>query len=44
MAGTEFTGLKFHCTEAQKLPDGSCPIKNGEQELHLLDMDQYSNR
>lgn len=30
-----FRGMEFVCTEAQKLPDGSCPITNGDQVLEL---------
>ncbi|KAH8174936.1 ABC transporter domain-containing protein [Sarocladium implicatum] len=28
-------GVKFTCTEAQELPDGSCPIETGEDVLEL---------
>ena len=31
-----FTDFEFTCTEAQKLPDGSCPIQTGQQVLDLL--------
>jgi len=31
-----FTGFEFTCTDAQKLPDGSCPIQTGQQVLDLL--------
>jgi hypothetical protein len=30
-----FRGMEFVCTDAQKLPDGSCPITNGDQVLDL---------
>ena len=31
-----FTGLEFTCTDAQRLPDGSCPIQTGQQVLDLF--------
>ena len=31
-----FTNFEFTCTDAQKLPDGSCPIQTGQQVLGLL--------
>ena len=31
-----FTNFEFTCTEAQRLPDGSCPIQTGQQVLDLL--------
>jgi hypothetical protein len=32
-------GVKFTCTDAQLLPDGSCPIETGEQVLALYNFD-----
>ena len=31
-------GQKFSCTDAQRLPDGRCPIETGEQVLQLYNM------
>ena len=31
-----FTDFEFTCTDAQKLPDGSCPIQTGQQVLDLF--------
>ena len=31
-----FTDLEFTCTDAQRLPDGSCPIQTGQQVLDLF--------
>ena len=31
-----FTDFEFTCTDAQRLPDGSCPIQTGQQVLDLL--------
>jgi len=31
-----FTDFEFTCTDAQKLPDGNCPIQTGQQVLDLL--------
>jgi hypothetical protein len=31
-----FTDFEFTCTDAQKLPDGSCPVQTGRQVLDLL--------
>jgi len=31
-----FTGFEFTCTDAQRLPDGSCPVRTGEQVLDLF--------
>jgi ABC-type multidrug transport system ATPase subunit/ABC-type multidrug transport system permease subunit len=38
-------GVVFTCTEAQKMPDGRCPIENGAQVLQLykLDVDAVVN-
>jgi hypothetical protein len=33
-----FTGFEFTCTDAQRLPDGNCPIQTGQQ---VLDMFNY---
>lgn len=30
--------IVFTCTDAQKLPDGSCPINNGVEALDLYDL------
>jgi len=32
-----FTDFEFTCTDAQRLPDGNCPIQTGQQVLDLLD-------
>ncbi|KAI5458646.1 P-loop containing nucleoside triphosphate hydrolase protein [Mariannaea sp. PMI_226] len=32
-------GVKFTCTDAQKLPNGSCPIETGEDVLKLYKVD-----
>ena len=31
-----FTHFEFTCTDAQRLPDGACPIETGQQVLDLL--------
>lgn len=31
-----FTNFEFTCTDAQKLPNGDCPIQTGQQVLDLL--------
>jgi len=31
-----FTNFEFTCTDAQRLPDGSCPIQTGQQVLDLF--------
>jgi len=31
-----FTDFEFTCTDAQKLPDGSCPIQTGQEVLDLF--------
>ena len=31
-----FKGFEFTCTEAQRLPDGDCPIQTGQQVLDLF--------
>ncbi|KAJ2981829.1 hypothetical protein NQ176_g1782 [Zarea fungicola] len=36
-------GVNFHCTSAQTLPDGSCPITSGEQVLELYNFDVDPN-
>ena len=33
-------GQQFHCSDAEKLVDGSCPISNGEQVLQLYNLDK----
>jgi len=33
-----FTNFEFTCTDAQRLPDGSCPMQTGQQ---VLDMFHY---
>jgi len=33
-------GVKFTCTAAQRLPDGSCPIYTGEEVLSLYKFDE----
>lgn len=33
-----FTDFEFSCTDAQRLPDGSCPIQTGQQ---VIDMFNY---
>ena len=38
MAIKSFTNFEFTCTDAQRLPDGSCPIQTGQQ---VLDMFKY---
>lgn len=32
-------GVVFTCTDAQKLPDGNCPITTGQQALQLYNLD-----
>ena len=32
-------GLTFTCSDAQKLPDGNCPLTTGEQVLQLYNLD-----
>lgn len=39
MAPFAMRGVEFHCTPAQTLPDGSCPITSGEQVLELYGFD-----
>ena len=36
MAIQTFTDFEFTCTDAQRLPDGSCPIQTGRQVLDLF--------
>jgi len=31
-----FTNFEFTCTDTQRLPDGSCPTRTGQQVLDLL--------
>lgn len=31
-----FTGFEFTCMDAQRLPDGNCPIQTGQQVLDLF--------
>jgi len=31
-----FTDFEFTCTDAQRLPDGNCPIQTGQQVLDLF--------
>ena len=31
-----FTDFEFTCTDAQRLPDGNCPIQTGQQALDLF--------
>ena len=31
-----FTDFEFTCTDAQRLPNGSCPIQTGQQVLDLF--------
>ena len=38
MSIKSFTNFEFTCTDAQRIPDGSCPIKTGRQ---VLDMFNY---
>ncbi|KAJ5723183.1 hypothetical protein N7488_001218 [Penicillium malachiteum] len=33
-------GQEFHCSAAEQLADGSCPINNGEQVLQLYNLDK----
>ncbi|KAF2834804.1 ABC transporter-like protein [Patellaria atrata CBS 101060] len=33
-------GEKFHCNDAQRLPNGGCPIETGEQVLDLYNLDK----
>lgn len=32
-------GQVFHCSDAQRLADGSCPVDSGEQVLKLYNLD-----
>ena len=32
-------GIKFTCADAQRLPNGACPIETGEQALRLYNLD-----
>ncbi|EJP61762.1 ABC transporter [Beauveria bassiana ARSEF 2860] len=43
MAPYAMRGVEFHCTPAQALPDGSCPITSGEQVLELYNFDVDPN-
>ncbi|KAM3511880.1 hypothetical protein MY11210_004498 [Beauveria gryllotalpidicola] len=43
MAPYAMRGVEFHCTPAQALPDGSCPITSGEQVLELYNFDVNPN-
>lgn len=43
MAPYAMRGVKFHCTDEQTLPDGSCPITTGEQVLDLYDFNVDPN-
>lgn len=36
--------IKFHCTAAQRLPDGSCPIASGIQVLDLYALNTNPGR
>ena len=36
MAIKGFRGFEFTCTDAQRLPDGNCPIQTGQQVLDLF--------
>jgi hypothetical protein len=37
-----FRGVQFTCTNAQRLPSGSCPISSGDQVLQLYNMNSMS--
>jgi len=39
LAPYSLKGIVFHCTNAQKLPDGTCPVTTGLQVLKLYDLD-----
>ncbi|PQK13551.1 hypothetical protein BB8028_0004g04820 [Beauveria bassiana] len=43
MAPYAMRGVEFHCTPAQALPDGSCPITSGKQVLELYNFDVDPN-
>ncbi|KAJ3488823.1 hypothetical protein NLG97_g6123 [Lecanicillium saksenae] len=43
MAPYALRGVKFHCTNEQTLPDGSCPITTGEEVLDLYDFNVDPN-
>ncbi|KAE8444650.1 hypothetical protein EG329_014398 [Mollisiaceae sp. DMI_Dod_QoI] len=38
LAPYSLRGIVFHCTDSQRLPNGECPIQNGEQVLDLYDL------
>lgn len=38
LAPYTLTGIRFTCPDAQKLPDGQCPISTGEQVLSLYNL------
>jgi hypothetical protein len=39
MLSGEFEGLRFHCSDSEKLPDGLCRVNTGEQILQQYDVD-----
>jgi len=39
LAPYTLTGIRFTCPDAQKLPNGECPISTGEQVLSLYNLD-----
>ena len=39
LAPYTFRGIKFTCADAQRLPNGACPIETGEQALKLYNLD-----
>ncbi|KAI0878218.1 P-loop containing nucleoside triphosphate hydrolase protein [Hypoxylon argillaceum] len=39
LARFSLDGIKFTCDEAQRLPDGRCPIETGEEVLELYNLD-----
>ena len=43
MAPYTMEGRVFTCSDAQRLPNGSCPIETGEQVLDLYNLDKNAN-
>ena len=39
-----FRGIEFSCLEEQKLPDGSCPVRTGEDILKLYKLNKDPKR
>ena len=44
LANESLQGVRFTCSEDQRLPNGRCPIETGEQVLALYGLDKFSVR